>query len=161
MRRQDRRRATSGALVVSLLIHEGRTTLVTATLWGTIANWLGNIVGYYLGARGIRFLPRRARESMGIEEVRGWLSRYGGWVVVFSRWFGLIRTPFILYAGAAGMPVVPYAVYSFIGALRRGKAPSSPAAGPGSTRAPETLRHDFGFRFCTRRNVWSPIVATW
>lgn len=104
-------------LVEGVLIHQGRTTLLEALAWGTIPNWLGNIVGYYLGARGIALLPRRARESMGIEEVQGWLAKYGGWVVVFSRWFGLIRTPFILYAGAAGMPIVPYAAYSFIGAL--------------------------------------------
>lgn len=104
-------------LVEGLLIHQGRTTLWEALAWGVIPNWLGNLVGYWLGERGVRYLPARARESMGIDDVREWLRKYGGWVVVFSRWFGLIRTPFILYAGAAGMPFGQYAVFSFIGAL--------------------------------------------
>ena len=104
-------------LVEGALIHQGRTTLIEAIAWGAVGNWIGNLVGYVLGERGMKFLPPRARTMMGVEEVRTWLDRWGGPVVIFSRWFGLIRTPFILYAGAAGMPFGTYAFYSAIGAL--------------------------------------------
>lgn len=104
-------------LVEGALIHQGRTTLAEAIAWGAVGNWIGNLVGYMLGERGVRFLPPRARTMMGVDEVRRWLHRWGGPVVIFSRWFGLIRTPFILYAGAAGMPFWKYALYSAFGAL--------------------------------------------
>lgn len=104
-------------LAEGALIHAGRVTLSEAILWGAAGNWLGNLIGYLLGERGARFLPERARNAMGIQEVRGWLKRWGPLVVIFSRWMGLIRTPFILYAGAAGMPFGTYALYSAVGAL--------------------------------------------
>jgi len=104
-------------LVEGALIHDGRVTLTEAILWGGVGNWIGNLIGYVLGERGARLLPERARTTMGIDEVRVWLDRWGGLVVIFSRWFGIIRTPFILYAGAAGMPFSHYAFYSAIGAL--------------------------------------------
>ncbi len=104
-------------LAEGALIHQGRVTLPEAIVWGAAGNWLGNLVGYLLGARGARLLPERARAGMGVAEVRRWLDRWGGWVVIFSRWLGLIRTPFILYAGAAGMPLGTYALFSLLGAL--------------------------------------------
>ena len=104
-------------LAAGILVHQGRTSLLESILWGGIANWIGNIGGYYLGGRGMRMLPERIRGSMGIPEVRGWLDRYGAWVVIISRWFGAIRTPFILYAQEAGMPIRTYALYSLFGAL--------------------------------------------
>ena len=104
-------------LASGILVHQGKTSLIASILWGGLGNWIGNIGGYYLGGRGMRMLPERIRGSMGIQEVRGWLARYGAWVVIISRWFGAIRTPFILYAQAAGMPIQTYALYSLLGAL--------------------------------------------
>ena len=104
-------------LVEGALIHAERTTLTEAILWGAVGNWLGNLIGYGLGARGMELLPERARGAMGIDEVRRLMTRWGPLVVIFSRWMGIIRTPFILYAGAAGMPFTTYAIYSAIGAL--------------------------------------------
>ena len=104
-------------LAAGILVHQGRTSLLESILWGGIGNWIGNIGGYYLGGRGMRMLPERIRGSMGIPEVRGWLDRYGAWVVIISRWFGAIRTPFILYAQEAGMPIRTYALYSLLGAM--------------------------------------------
>lgn len=104
-------------IVEGALIHNHQTTLIEAILWGTIGNWLGNLVGYALGDRIARYIPKRARESMGIEEVREMFNKWGVGVVLFSRWMGLIRTPTILYAGAIGMPFWRYALWSFLGAL--------------------------------------------
>ncbi|GGJ30515.1 DedA family protein [Deinococcus roseus] len=104
-------------VVEGIFIHQGKATLPEAILWGTLGNWLGNLIGYLLGDRISRYLPKRARESLGIEEVRSLFNRWGVGVVLFSRWMGLIRTPTILYAGAIGMPFWKYAFWSFIGAL--------------------------------------------
>lgn len=104
-------------IVEGIFIHEGKTTLFAAILWGTVGNWLGNLIGYKLGGRLARYLPKKARDSLGIEEVRQLFQRWGVGVVLFSRWMGLIRTPTILYAGAVGMPFLKYALWSFIGAL--------------------------------------------
>ena len=62
-------------LAAGILVHQGKTTLIESILWGGVANWLGNIGGYYLGGRGMKMLPERIRGNMGIEEVRGWLAR--------------------------------------------------------------------------------------
>ena len=104
-------------IVEGIFIHQGKTTLFEAIAWGTIGNWLGNLLGYLLGDRISRYLPKKARDSLGIEEVRAMFNRWGVGVVLFSRWMGLIRTPTILYAGAVGMPFWKYAFWSFIGAL--------------------------------------------
>ncbi|WP_052351711.1 DedA family protein [Deinococcus pimensis] len=104
-------------LAEGFLINAGRTSMAEAILWGALGNWIGNLIGYLLGDRIARLLPPRARGAMNLDEVRGWLDRWGGLVVIVSRWFGVIRTPFILYAGAAGMPLGRYAFFSAIGAL--------------------------------------------
>ena len=35
-------------LAAGILVHQGKTTLIESILWGGVANWLGNIGGYYL-----------------------------------------------------------------------------------------------------------------
>lgn len=100
-----------------LMISAGKTGLAEAILWGGIGNWIGNLIGYFLGNKVMRMIPERRRAQMGIEEVRDGLKRLGGLVVITSRWMGLIRTPFILYAKSAGMPFSTYALFSFFGAI--------------------------------------------
>jgi membrane protein DedA with SNARE-associated domain len=100
-----------------LMITAGKTTLLEAVLWGSVGNWIGNLIGYFLGNKVMRMIPERHRAKMGIEEVRDGLKRLGGLIVITSRWMGLIRTPFILYAKSAGMSFGTYALFSFIGAV--------------------------------------------
>ncbi|MFC4452501.1 DedA family protein [Deinococcus sonorensis] len=104
-------------LASGLLVHQHQTTLLESVLWGGLGNWVGNLIGFELGGRIMNRLPERLRGSMGVPEVQRWMARSGPWVVIISRWFGAIRTPFILYAKAAGMPLRTYALYSLLGAL--------------------------------------------
>lgn len=62
--------------------------------------------------------------------------------------------------GSASMRALKAA--SFICGSTRGKPPSSELPSAHSSRRVTAARpQDFGFRFWTRRKVWSPMVATW
>ncbi|GHF94382.1 alkaline phosphatase [Deinococcus piscis] len=99
------------------LIDAGKTTLETAIFWGTLGNWLGSICGYSLGRWGGRFIPARWQGQLDSEQARDLLRRYGPLAVIASRTIGALRTPVTLGAGAMNYPLVPYIIYSLIGAL--------------------------------------------
>lgn len=108
-------------IAAGYLIERGEMSFWGAVLVGTAGNLLGNLIGYWLGARPARaFLEKIARLSLGpqaTERASLWFRRYGPAVVVVSRWFGLIRTPAIIYAAPLGMAALPYTFYSIIGAF--------------------------------------------
>ena len=108
-------------LAAGYLIEQGQMSFWWTVLVGTIGNLLGNLLGYWLGARPARsFLDRVTRSYIGpeaIERVSFWFKRYGPAVVVVSRWFGLIRTPAIVCAAPLGMDALSYTLYSAIGAF--------------------------------------------
>ena len=104
-------------LALGLLIKNGHTNLWEAILFGTIGNTIGNVIGYYIGPRGLRMIPRKTQQRLGLTRIQRLLERYGPWMAVISRWFGPLRTLFILYARTAGLKPLPYAACSFIGAL--------------------------------------------
>ncbi|GGJ41687.1 hypothetical protein GCM10008938_29660 [Deinococcus roseus] len=100
-----------------LLIHAGKTTFWEAVLWGTLGNWIGNVLGYVFGHKIAAYLPEKARNAIELKDVKRWYEKYDFWVIIISRWVGFLRTPFILYAGAAGMSLRRYTVFSLIGAF--------------------------------------------
>lgn len=100
-----------------LLIHAGKTTLGEAIVWGTLGNWIGNLIGYQFGHLIAGWLPKKVREAVQLEDVKRWYAKYGVWVVIVSRWFGFLRTPFILYAGIAEVRFWSYIWSSFLGCL--------------------------------------------
>ena len=104
-------------LALGLMIHAHTTTLWEAVLFGTIGNTIGNMIGYYIGPRGLRIIPRKTQEKLGLLQIQNLLEKHGPWMAVISRWFGPLRTLFILYARTAGLKPWPYLVCSFIGAL--------------------------------------------
>lgn len=108
-------------LAAGYLIERGEMNFWTAVTVGSLGNFLGNLLGYWLGARPGRSLItrlfRRAWKEEGLALMREWLSRYGAAVIILARWFGPVRTPTILTAGAAGMNLGSYALYSALGAF--------------------------------------------
>ncbi|MGY2895841.1 DedA family protein [Deinococcus sp. UYEF24] len=104
-------------LALGLMTHSGRVQLWQAILIGTVGNTLGNVIGYYIGSRGLRMIPEATQRKLGLTQIQVVLERYGPWMAVISRWFGPLRTLFILYARVAGLKPLPYAACSFVGAL--------------------------------------------
>ena len=104
-------------LALGLMVQNGSTQLWEAILIGTLGNTLGNVIGYYIGPRGLRMIPQKTQEKLGLMQIQRLLERYGPWMAVISRWFGPLRTLFILYARQAGLRPLPYIACSFIGAL--------------------------------------------
>lgn len=104
-------------LALGLMVHNGQVHLWEAVLLGALGNTLGNVIGYYIGPRGLRLVPEAALRKFGLDAIRRLLERHGPWMAVISRWFGPLRTLFILYARTAGLKPVPYTLCSFVGAL--------------------------------------------
>ncbi|MDN5326740.1 MAG: hypothetical protein PWP41_1436 [Moorella sp. (in: firmicutes)] len=108
-------------LAAGYLIERGEMSFWGAVLVGTAGNLLGNLVGYWLGARPgrglIERLLHRGWGEEGMTTARYWLARYGAAVIILARWFGPIRTPTILAAGVVGMETGIYALYSTLGAF--------------------------------------------
>lgn len=104
-------------LALGLMIQGHTTTLWESVLYGAVGNTIGNMIGYYIGPRGLRLIPKKSQERLGLLQIQKLLERHGPWMAVISRWFGPLRTLFILYARTAGLKPLPYLVCSFIGAL--------------------------------------------
>lgn len=104
-------------LALGLLIHQHTTTLWEAVLYGAVGNTVGNVIGYYIGPRGLRLIPKKTQQRLGLLQIQTLLERHGPWMAVISRWFGPLRTLFILYARSAGLKPLPYILCSFLGAL--------------------------------------------
>ncbi|WP_027482834.1 DedA family protein [Deinococcus pimensis] len=104
-------------LALGLLGQSGHVRLWEAILIGAIGNTIGNVIGYYLGEPLLRVLPRRLREQSAMTAIERLMRKHGPWMAVVSRWFGPMRTLFILHARSAGLGVLPYAACSFVGAL--------------------------------------------
>lgn len=104
-------------LALGLMSRGGQVQLWQAVLFGALGNTLGNLIGYYVGERGLRLIPVHVQRRFGLNTIRALLERHGPWMAVISRWFGPFRTLFILYARAAGLKPLPYTACSFVGAL--------------------------------------------
>lgn len=104
-------------LAQAALIHAGVHSYWHAAVIGTIANFLGSLLGYELAARGVKWFPARWRHTLtkGAAKLNG--SRHAGWLILLSRSFGALRTPITWGAGAGRYPFGPYAVWAFVGAV--------------------------------------------
>ncbi len=107
-------------LAAGILIREGRMSAPGVLTAATLAHLVGNLAGYLAGRRlGTRIIHLHGAR-LGItperwETVLAWVRRWGGPATVVSRFVGLLRTPAILGAGAAGMDLRAYAAWSLLG----------------------------------------------
>ncbi|MDN5347665.1 MAG: hypothetical protein PWP65_1229 [Clostridia bacterium] len=109
-------------LLAGYFIEQGTINFWLAVAVGTLGNFVGNLLGYWLGARpGRKFLEdllrRWSKRQENMDLMKKWFERYGAAVVIIARWFGPIRTPTILGAGILGMPAATYAFYSLVGSF--------------------------------------------
>lgn len=107
-------------LAAGLLIAAGRMSLAGATLVAAAANLAGNVLGYLVGRAAGHLLRRRSLCGLTPQRwaaAERWLERYGALAAFIGRFFGLLRTPAILAAGAARYDLLRYTVWSAAGAL--------------------------------------------
>ncbi len=105
----------------ALILH-GRLGYWPAVAAAAAGNLVGNIVGYSLARLTGPFvqdlLVRRLRvPPAGLARGQDWVRRYGGRALFLGRWFGPVRTPAILVAGIARMPLTSYIGWSALAAV--------------------------------------------
>ncbi len=108
-----------------LLVAEPGRSKALVLLCGLIGavGWvLGALVAYTVMAIGGRPLLMRLRQRFPqVERALAisdrWFARWGAWAAFFARLLPLSRTIITLPAGAARMPVIPFAVATFAGAF--------------------------------------------
>ena len=88
----------------------------------TIGNTLGSLIAYAIGAYGGRpFLERYGRYLLirphEIEAADRFFQKYGAATVFIGRLLPIVRTFISFPAGVARMPLVPFIVYSTLGAF--------------------------------------------
>jgi len=82
-----------------------------------LAAALGNTLGYWIGRAGGRPLLRRLRFSeRRLGRVEAGFDRYGGWLIVFARFFDGPRQLNGIAAGILEMPWARFTVFNLMGA---------------------------------------------
>ena len=86
-------------------------------LVAVLAAALGNTLGYWIGRAGGRPLLRRLRISeRHLGRVEAGFDRYGGWLIVFARFFDGPRQLNGIAAGILEMPWARFTVFNLMGA---------------------------------------------
>ncbi|MDQ6846333.1 MAG: DedA family protein [Candidatus Dormibacteraeota bacterium] len=104
------------------LAAQGHINLAGAILAGTLGNVVGSLVAYGLAARFGRPLLLGPGRRVGIRESHlkladRWFARHGLLAVLVGRVLPVVRTYISFPAGLARVPLVPFTLLTFIGAL--------------------------------------------
>ncbi len=104
------------------LAAQGHINLTGAILAGTLGNVVGSLVAYGLAARFGRPLLLGPGRRIGIRESHldladRWFERHGLLAVLVGRVLPVVRTYISFPAGLARVPLVPFTLLTFIGAL--------------------------------------------
>lgn len=106
-------------LTAGLLIINNRTTFLEAVIITDAGLVAGSLVSFYLGRGGSRLLRYFNRDNVTIEmhrfSAKNWIERYGDKAVFFGQLFGPTRTWISFPAGAMGMDVKKFVVYTALG----------------------------------------------
>jgi membrane protein DedA with SNARE-associated domain len=99
-----------------------KSLILVCGLVGAVGWVLGALVAYTVMAIGGRPLLARLRRRFPYAERAlaisdRWFARWGAWAAFFARLLPISRTIITLPAGAARMPVIPFAVATFAGAF--------------------------------------------
>lgn len=108
------------------LAAEGQMNIHVASLMGGLGNVVGSLMAYGIGVKIpettiLKFIRRWGKwlflSEHEYEKTKGWLKQYGSFVSFFSRLLPGIRTVVSLPAGVARIALVPFVVWTFIGAM--------------------------------------------
>ncbi len=101
---------------------QGHISLAGAIVAGAAGNLVGSLIAYGLAAIWGEPLLLGPGRYIGIsrrhvESADGWFRRYGLWAVLVGRVLPVVRTYVSFPAGMARVPLLPFAVLTFVGAL--------------------------------------------
>lgn len=108
------------------LVSQGELNFVLVVLVGAFANLVGSWIAYYIGyfleeTVIINWIKKYGKFLLltvdDYEHSRKWFIKYGNSIVFFSRLLPGIRTFISLPAGLAGMNIVKFSIYTFLGSL--------------------------------------------
>ncbi|MBI2593486.1 DedA family protein [Candidatus Daviesbacteria bacterium] len=108
------------------LVSTGKFNLHLVALSGAVGNVVGSLVAYAIGFWGHEKIVRRFLRKYGkwilhteedLDEAEKLLNKYKDWVVLGTRVLPGIRTVISLPCGIARLPVIRFAILTFIGSL--------------------------------------------
>jgi membrane protein DedA with SNARE-associated domain len=102
------------------LASTGRFSLPLVATAGALGCNLGSAVAYAIGHRGGRAAIERwgsyvLLSRRDLERAERWFARFGGITVLVARLLPVVRTFIALPAGLAGMPLLRFHLYTFVG----------------------------------------------
>ena len=106
---------------VGFLVHEGKFSLPLAVLATSLGSVIGSLVSYYMGYWGGRPLVLKVGKYLllnqeHLEWTEKWFAERGSWTIFVSRFIPVVRHLISIPAGLGRMRVVPFCVYTVIGA---------------------------------------------
>jgi membrane protein DedA with SNARE-associated domain len=111
-------------LLTGFQVSEGRFGFAMAVLFATVGSLVGALalyfVGRLVGEERFEWLLEKFGKPLGfkksdIERADRWWERYGDRVVLFGRMVPLVRSIVSIPAGAEGMPLARFCVYTSLG----------------------------------------------
>ena len=98
------------------LVSQGRMGFAAAVVVGSLANLVGSLIAWAIGAYGIDLAILRIEHNRRrIEQAERWFARYGTPAVFVSRLLPLVRTFISLPAGVARMPLGRFSLLTVAG----------------------------------------------
>jgi len=104
------------------LVAQGKLSLLTVALVGAVGNIIGTLITYFIARyAGLPFFYRYGKYVMitshDIDSARRLFERRGVHIIFISRLIPGIRGFVPIAAGVAKMPLVPFAIYVFVGSF--------------------------------------------
>jgi membrane protein DedA with SNARE-associated domain len=105
---------------------QGQMNVWVASFIGATGNVIGSLMAYGIGYKVpekaiLGFIRRWGKwillSEHEYEKSKSWLYKYGAWVSFFSRLFPGVRTVISLPSGVARIKLIPFAVWTFLGAF--------------------------------------------
>ena len=109
--------------LAGFLSHRGEMRVGLVVLSATVGSYLGALVLYWLGRklgeeRSIRLLSKLPLvDRSDFEKATGWFARHGRSAVFFGRLIPGVRSLISLPAGARGMPIGSFSLFTIAGSL--------------------------------------------
>lgn len=104
------------------LVFQQKFIFWLVVLAATIGNILGSLIAWWIGKKGGRPLIERYGKYIllskrDLDLTEKWFQRKGSLTVFIGRLIPIVRTYISFPAGIAKMPILPFVIYSFAGAL--------------------------------------------